>query len=104
MNKRTRKKQQKKQEEARYYRSRIEFVGWLAYVSRPGEPRTRQLSLAKMLWLCDDRTLLKAYESWVIRSSPLRRMIPRPEQPKIDWASTVGYRPSITDVRERVKE
>lgn len=101
-NKRIRKKWQKKQAEARYHHARIEFVGWLSYSLCPGESQTRQLVLAQSLWQRDDGYLLKTYEYLMRRSSPLLRVMPMSERPSFSFADTVGYRPSITDVRERV--
>jgi hypothetical protein len=56
----------------------------------------RKMTMPELIRLGQD-----IVREWTRRNSPLRRMIPRGES-TMDWASTVNWRPTISDARERV--
>ena len=95
---------QKKRAKAELQRDKSKVIASIIVLLDSEHSRYEQIKTAKRLRKMSMEELFalseRAIRVSVSYHSPLRPMIPR-DAPVVDWSSAVGYRPTISDVRER---
>lgn len=94
---------QKKQEKRAWERDRGKIIAEFLVRTYPGRSRGWYVRWAKPLLQMEKGPLLEYLMRETLLRLPFRHMLPRKtwDVPVVDWRPVVGYRPTISDVREK---